>query len=44
MLKDKEDTPKVIVTDRDAALMNLFAKVFPTSYVLLCRNHITKNV
>lgn len=44
MLKDKENTPKVIVTDRDTTLINLIAKVFPNSYILLCRYHITKNV
>lgn len=44
MFKDKEDTPKVIITDRDTALMNSVSKVFPTSYTLLCRYHITKNV
>ncbi|XP_050908699.1 protein FAR-RED ELONGATED HYPOCOTYL 3-like [Lathyrus oleraceus] len=44
MLKDKKYMPKVIVTDRDITLMNSVAKVFPTSYTLLCRHHITKNV
>lgn len=44
MLKDKEDTPKVMVTSRDTALMNLVTKVFPASYALLCRHPITKNV
>lgn len=43
-LKDKEDTMKVIVTDHDTTLMNSVAKVFPTSYALLCRYDITKNV
>lgn len=36
--------PKVIVTDRDNALMNVVAKVFPTSTALLCQYHIAKNV
>lgn len=44
MLKDKEDTPKVIVTDCDTARRNPVAKVFPISYTLLYRYHITKNV
>ena len=35
---------KVIVTDRDTALMIVVATVFPTSSTLLCRYHITKNV
>ncbi|XP_050875905.1 uncharacterized protein LOC127079564 [Lathyrus oleraceus] len=43
MLKDQVEMLKVIVTDRVTALMNLIAKVFPTSYALLCRYHITKN-
>lgn len=34
----------VILTDRDTTLMNSIAKVFPTSYALLCKYHITKNV
>ncbi|XP_050876500.1 uncharacterized protein LOC127080214 [Lathyrus oleraceus] len=44
MLKDKENMPKAIVTGHDTALMDLVEKVFPTSYALLCRYHITKNV
>lgn len=36
--------PKVIVIDRDTALVNSVANVFPTSYALLCMYHITKNV
>ncbi|XP_052725869.1 uncharacterized protein LOC108336744 [Vigna angularis] len=39
-----EDGPKVIVTDRDLALMNAIANVFPESYQMLCRFHILKNV
>lgn len=30
--------------EKDIALMNSVAKVFPTSYILFCRYHITKNV
>lgn len=44
MLKDQEEMLKVIVTDHDTTLMNLVAKILPTSYALLCRHHITKNV
>lgn len=44
MLKDQEEMSKVIVIDRDTTLMNSFAKVFPTSYILLYRYHIIKNV
>lgn len=42
--KDQENMLNVIVTDRDIAMMNSIAKVCPTSYALLCRYHITKNV
>ncbi|XP_050896317.1 protein FAR1-RELATED SEQUENCE 6-like [Lathyrus oleraceus] len=44
MLKDQEEMLKVIVTDRYTSLMNSVAKVFPTSYALLCSCHTTKNV
>lgn len=44
MLKDRENTVKVIVTDRGITLMNLVAKVSPTPYTLLCRCHIINNV
>jgi hypothetical protein len=36
--------PQVVVTDRDLALMNAVAVVFPTSKHLLCTWHIDKNV
>ncbi|XP_052728521.1 uncharacterized protein LOC108327397 [Vigna angularis] len=39
-----EGGPKVIVTDRDLALMNAIANVFPESYQMLCQFHILKNV
>ncbi|XP_052724908.1 protein FAR1-RELATED SEQUENCE 5-like isoform X1 [Vigna angularis] len=39
-----EGGPKVIVTDRDLALMNAISSVFPESYQMLCRFHILKNV
>ena len=44
MLLKEDALPKVIVTDRDLALMNAVAKVFPTSSNLLCQFHIRKNV
>jgi hypothetical protein len=41
----KEDLfPKVILTDRDNALMNAIAVVFPHTVNMLCRFHIEKNV
>lgn len=43
MLKEKEKTPKVIVTRHNATFMNSVAKVFPTPYTLLFSYHITKN-
>ncbi|XP_017438319.1 protein FAR1-RELATED SEQUENCE 5-like [Vigna angularis] len=39
-----EGGPKIIVSDRDLALMNAIANVFPESYQILCRFHIRKNV
>ena len=36
--------PRVIVTDRDLALMNAMKIVFPKCTNLLCRFHIDKNV
>ncbi|XP_052728537.1 uncharacterized protein LOC108327432 [Vigna angularis] len=36
--------PQVIVSDRDLSLMNSIGNVFPLSYQLLCRFHISKNV
>ncbi|XP_052736706.1 uncharacterized protein LOC108336813 [Vigna angularis] len=39
-----EGGPKVIVTNRDLALMNVIANVFPESYQMLCEFHILKNV
>lgn len=44
MLKDQENMPRAIVTAHDTTLINSVAKVFPTSYALLCRYRITKNV
>ena len=36
--------PRVIVTDRDLALMNACAKVFPNAMHVLCRWHILENI
>ncbi|KAL4569437.1 hypothetical protein LXL04_025075 [Taraxacum kok-saghyz] len=36
--------PRVIVTDRDLALMNASRRVFPNAARLLCRWHITENI
>lgn len=44
MLKDQENMPQVIVTDRNTTPMNLVAIVFPTLFVLLYKYRITKNV
>lgn len=44
LLKDQVNMPNAIVIDRDTTLMNLIAKLFFTSYTLLCRYQITKNI
>lgn len=44
MLKDQEKMSKVIDIDHNVKLMNLVARVFPTSYALLCRYGIIENV
>ncbi|MCH87527.1 protein FAR1-RELATED SEQUENCE 5-like, partial [Trifolium medium] len=44
LLKCKDIVPKVVVTDRDTALMSAVVKVFPNSTVLVCQYHISKNV
>jgi len=36
LLSSKDNMPKVIVTDRDGALMNVVAIVFPVTYTMLC--------
>ncbi|KAH1129710.1 hypothetical protein J1N35_001088 [Gossypium stocksii] len=36
--------PRLIVTDRELALMNVCQQVFPDATRLLCRWHITKNI
>ncbi|XP_073226861.1 protein FAR-RED IMPAIRED RESPONSE 1-like [Cicer arietinum] len=44
LFKSETLISKVIVTDRDLAMMNAISVVFPTSIHLLCRFHIEKNV
>jgi len=44
LLSSKLNMPKVVVTDRDNALMNVVAKVLPETAILLCYFHIGKNV
>ncbi|XP_068504274.1 uncharacterized protein [Phaseolus vulgaris] len=39
-----DSCPRVVVCDRDVALMNAIRMVFPEAYNLLCRFHIDKNV
>lgn len=36
--------PRVIVTDRDLALMNAVSHAFPLAYCCLCRWHISENI
>ncbi|MFQ6637286.1 hypothetical protein Gotur_012899, partial [Gossypium turneri] len=36
--------PRVIVTDKELALMNACQQVFPDATRLLCRWHITENI
>jgi len=44
MLHSKDLYPKVVVTDRDNALINVVEKVFPDATTLLCSYHIRQNV
>ena len=44
LLTSKLNMPKVIVTDRDSALMNAVAKVLPKTDHVLCYFHIENNV
>lgn len=44
LLTSKLNMPKVVVTDRDTALMNVIATVLPETYHILCYFHIDKNV
>ena len=36
--------PKVLVTDKEQALINAIEMIFPSSAHLLCRWHIYKNI
>ena len=40
----KMNMPKVVVTDRDTALMNAVANVLPESYAMNYYIHVQKNV
>lgn len=44
ILKEPKNMTRMIVINRDTVLMKLVTKVFPTSYDLLCRYHIIKNM
>ena len=44
MLHSKDLYPKVVVTNRDNALINALEKVFPKATTLLCSYHIGQNV
>jgi len=43
-LHSKDLYPKVVVTDRDNALINVVEKVFPNATTLLCSYHVGQNV
>ncbi|KAH7866059.1 hypothetical protein Vadar_014998 [Vaccinium darrowii] len=43
-MMDPDSFPEVVVTDRELALLNAIARVFPKATHLLCRWHIKKNV
>jgi len=40
LLKSKMNMQKVVVTDRDTALMNVVATVLPESSAILCYFHV----
>ncbi|XP_057418148.1 uncharacterized protein LOC130712327 [Lotus japonicus] len=44
LLLREEDMPKVMVTDKDSALMNAVTTTFPTAAHMLCQFHIAKCV
>ncbi|GAU15779.1 hypothetical protein TSUD_235950 [Trifolium subterraneum] len=44
LVRNEGSLPKVILTDRDTALMNAVGQVFPTSAAMVCRVHVQKNV
>ncbi|KAH9753465.1 protein FAR1-RELATED SEQUENCE [Citrus sinensis] len=43
-LMDNDFLPRVIVTDRELALMNAIEKIFPRANHFLCRWHISRNI
>ena len=43
-LMDNDFLPRVIVTDRELALMNAIEKKFPRANHFLCRWHISRNI
>ncbi|GAU48660.1 hypothetical protein TSUD_189150 [Trifolium subterraneum] len=44
LVRNEGSLPKVILTDRDTALMNAVGQVFPKSAAMVCRVHVQKNV
>jgi hypothetical protein len=44
LLKDLDNIQKIVVTNRDTALINIVAKIFPTFTHSLCWYHVLKNV
>lgn len=42
LLKDSKNISQVIVTNCNTSQMKSIVKIFPSSYALLCRYHITK--
>ncbi|GAU44185.1 hypothetical protein TSUD_87450 [Trifolium subterraneum] len=44
LVRNEGSLPKVILTDRYTALMNVVGQVFPTSAAMVCRVHVQKNV
>ncbi|KAK8942675.1 hypothetical protein KSP39_PZI009519 [Platanthera zijinensis] len=41
---DQQNLPTVLVTDREVALMNAIAVIFPQAKNILCRFHISRNI
>ncbi|GAU47202.1 hypothetical protein TSUD_89110 [Trifolium subterraneum] len=44
LVRNEGSLPKVILTDRDTALMNVVGQVFPTSAAMVCRVHVENYV
>ncbi|PNX59023.1 protein FAR1-related sequence 5-like, partial [Trifolium pratense] len=44
LLRREANLSRVILTDRDLALMNAIPAVFPDTVTLVCRFHVAKNV